>query len=54
MTTILVTNLFLCYIMCFEKMKEKMEEIGQTITGFKAKIASWHREIDLRGNRATV
>ena len=36
----------------FEKMKEKMEEIGQTITGFKAKIASWGRGIGLRGNRA--
>ena len=36
----------------FEKMKEKMEEIGQTITGFKAKISAWGKGIGLRSNKA--
>ena len=36
----------------FEKMKERMEEIGHTVTGFKAKVSSWGRGIGLRGNRS--
>ncbi|XP_065884225.1 long-chain-fatty-acid--CoA ligase ACSBG2-like [Dysidea avara] len=35
----------------WEKMKEKMEEIGRTITGFKAKISAWGRGVGLRGNQ---
>lgn len=35
----------------YEKMKEKMEEIGRTITGFKAKVSAWGKGVGLRGNR---
>ena len=35
----------------YEKMKEKMEEVGRTITGFKKKVSTWARDIGLRGNR---
>ena len=35
----------------YEKMKEKMEEIGRSITGFKAKVATWSKGVGLRGNK---
>ncbi|XP_065884226.1 long-chain-fatty-acid--CoA ligase ACSBG2-like [Dysidea avara] len=35
----------------WEKMKEKMEEIGRTLTGFKAKVSAWGKGIGLRGNQ---
>jgi len=35
----------------YEKMKEKMEEVGRSITGFKAKVSAWGRDVGLRGNR---
>ena len=35
----------------YEKMKEKIEEIGRGLTGIKAKVSAWGRDIGLRGNR---
>lgn len=35
----------------YEKMKEKMEEVGRSLTGFKAKVAGWGKGIGLRGNQ---
>jgi len=35
----------------WEKMKEKMEEIGRSLTGFRAKISAWGRGIGFRGNQ---
>ena len=45
--------LLLSYALCsvYEKMKEKMEEIGRSLTGFKAKVSAWGKNIGLRGNR---
>ena len=36
----------------YEKMKEKMEEVGRSISGFKARISAWGKGVGLRGNRA--
>ena len=35
----------------YEKMKEKIEEVGRSITGAKAKVSRWARDIGLRGNQ---
>ena len=35
----------------YEKMKEKMEEIGHSNTGFKAKVSTWSKIIGLQGNK---
>jgi len=35
----------------WEKMKEKMEEVGRTLTGFKAKVSAWGKGVGLRGNQ---
>lgn len=32
-------------------MREKMEEIGRSITGIKAKIGAWGKGVGLRGNK---
>ena len=45
------TLICVCVFSVYEKMKEKMEEVGRTITGFKAKVSRWAREIGLRGNQ---
>lgn len=34
----------------FEKIMEKMKEIGQQVTGVKRKIGNWAKGVALRGN----
>jgi len=46
-----MTLICVCIFSVYEKMKEKMEEVGRTITGFKAMVSRWAREIGLRGNQ---
>ena len=43
----------LSYALCsvYEKMKEKIEEVGRSLTGFKAKVSAWGKSMGLRGNR---
>ena len=35
----------------YEKMREKMEEVGRSLTGFKAKVSAWGKDVGLRGNQ---
>ena len=35
----------------YEKIKEKVEEKDRSITGFKAKVATWSKGIGLQGNK---
>ena len=35
----------------YEKMKEKMEEVNRELSGVKAMLFSWARDIGLRGNQ---
>ena len=46
-------DLLLSYALCsvYEKMKEKMEEVGRSLTGFKAMVSAWGKDIGLRGNQ---
>lgn len=34
----------------YEKIMEKMKEIGQTVTGLKRKVANWAKGVALQGN----
>ena len=45
--------LLVSYKLCsvYEKMKEKMEEVNQSLIGFKAMVSAWSKDIGLRGNQ---
>ena len=45
----LLLSCALCSV--YEKMKEKMEEVGRSLTGFKAMVSAWGKDIGLRGNQ---
>ena len=42
----------MAYVYCrvYEKMMEKMQEVGSTITGFKKTLAQWAKKKGLQGN----
>ena len=46
-----VVELYNALCSVYEKMKEKIEEVGRTLTGFKAKVSAWGKSIGLKGNR---
>ena len=43
--------MFQCYQhRVYEKIMEKLKEIGQSVTGVKKKMANWAKGVALRGN----
>ena len=48
MTIVTVKFIFLNRV--YEKIMEKLKEIGQSVTGVKRKIGNWAKGVALRGN----
>ena len=48
----IIIEVLLCIFRVYEKMMEKMREIGSSITGFKRTLSEWAKKKGLQGNRS--